>query len=259
MSWARSREGEVCSAQRARYRRLTPALPPSPPDGSDDDRKKSSKSKKKDKVRWWRVADGCAGVCPRVACTLTPPPTPPQKKGKDSPDGGDRDAPTADGRPRGDTNKGGRDEEAELDSIPIAKLGKLEVNALKSALDVSIFGDFGKGDKPSKKGKKGAAPEDATSFPKASTAKTYKVVMDDDDMPGGGADTDKDEPVTKIRDRLADVDLSTPLRDDETMPSAGHRKVADKAMGGAGPGGKGRARVLGGGDAPKEAAPKEKK
>jgi hypothetical protein len=117
-----------------------------------------------------------------------------------------------------------------------------------------------------KKGKKGAGSDDEEK-PK----KRY-IIADDDDMPDGAAGmslslcievkhstcpgvvvaaSDEEKEAAEVADSLANVDLSTPLRDDEHLPTHEHRKVG----GGGGKGrGKGRARVLGGGDAAPAAA-----
>lgn len=77
-------------------------------------------------------------------------------------------------------------------------------------------------------------------------------------MPGGDSDDDKD--VDKSTgDALANIDLSTPLGDDEVLETRKHRAVHDPAaMRETGKKGKGRARVLGGGDAEPSSAKDEK-
>lgn len=76
---------------------------------------------------------------------------------------------------------------------------------------------------------------------------------------GAGADDDEHD-VARTADALASIDISTPLRDDEHLPTHEHRK-ADAGKGGRG---RGRARVLGGpapaaAPAPAAEEPKKKK
>jgi hypothetical protein len=136
---------------------------------------------------------------------------------------------------------GSKDERAGVvdhDADP-ARDDEAKAAALKKKLDVSIFGDFGAkptadakkaGDskKKSKKGKKGDDEDDAPVA--AAASKVYKVA-DDDDMPEGAADDDggRDDGDGGLADALSSIDLSTPLRDDEVLPAAQHRRVNDPA------------------------------
>ena len=149
----------------------------------------------------------------------------------------------------------------DVDSIPIKTLS---VDSLKpNALDVSIFGDFG-----GKKSKAGAADgkkkkkknvDDDDDAPAG--GRSFKIV-DDDDMPEGAVVQTKSSSVNKSFDALANVDLTTPLGEDEVLQTRTHRGVRDPAaLQSVGTKkGKGRARVLGTGDddAPPAPAPEEK-
>ena len=114
--------------------------------------------------------------------------------------------------------------------------------------------DFGKSGEDSKKGKKKSksSKDDAAAAPRAR-------VISDDEMPpatkksskgGKGArdddDDDDDDRKGGIADALSNIDLSTPLGDDEVLPTRAHRSVADPAAARAAGArkGAGRARVL---------------
>jgi Mg-chelatase subunit ChlI len=59
----------------------------------------------------------------------------------------------------------------------------------------------------------------------------------------GAAASDDDADVGRTADKLAEVDLSTPLREDELLPKAEHRRVNDAPAAGITGGGKGRGRA----------------
>jgi len=156
----------------------------------------------------------------------------------------------------------GHSNDLEVDSIPIKTLepGALKVNAL----DVNIFGDFGKkgkaaaiDEKGAKKGKKSKKGEDAP----APAGRNFRI-MSDDEMPEGASAEKASDDLDRSVDALTNVDLTTPLGDDEVLVTRGHRSVGDPAaLRNVGKKGKGRARVLGSGeDAPAAAAePEDKK
>jgi AP-3 complex subunit delta-1 len=141
--------------------------------------------------------------------------------------------------------------------IPIRTLAPGELGGVRAgpALDVSIFGDFAKKEK-SKKGTKGAK--------EAPQGRTFRVASDEDFPVGGGADDEEGE-AKEAKDALSNIDLSTPLGEDERLPERRHRSVQDPAAlraAGSGKKGGGRARVLvgGGGGGEEGAAPaKEEK
>ena len=150
----------------------------------------------------------------------------------------------------------------DVDSIPIKTLS---VDSLKpNALDVSIFGDFGgkkakAGAADGKKKKKKAADDDNDA---PAGGRSFKIV-DDEDMPEGAVSQTKTSSINKSFDALANVDLTTPLGEDEVLQTRTHRGVRDPAaLQSVGTKkGKGRARVLGTGDddaPPSAPAPEEK-
>jgi AP-3 complex subunit delta len=152
---------------------------------------------------------------------------------------------------------GTQSSDIDVDSIPIKTLS---VDSLKpNALDVSIFGDFGGKKKTGsavdgKKKKKKAADDDDDA---PAGGRSFKIV-DDDDMPEGAVAQTKVSSVNKSFDALANVDLTTPLGEDEVLQTRTHRGVRDPAaLQSVGTKkGKGRARVLGAGeDEPATAAP----
>jgi AP-3 complex subunit delta-1 len=154
-----------------------------------------------------------------------------------------------DGRDRTGTD------DIDVDSIPIKELGK---NDLKGSLDISMFGDFGK--KKSGTKKAGKSKRRGSDSEEDKPVARSRVILDDDDMPSGAKASDDEEATDKVVDALASVDLSTPLRDDETLPTRAHRAVAGPA-GGTSTRGKGRARHLAGepSSAPAEEEHKKKK
>lgn len=159
----------------------------------------------------------------------------------------------------------------DVDSIPIKTLapGELgEGGKKKPLLDASIFGDMGGGSSSSKKkgvsssskGKKskGGGDDDAPLG-----AGRPRVISDEDFPKGGKGDDDDDDrggKMSKMADALSNIDLSTPLGDDEVLHAPKHRSVADPAaLRGAGSKKSGgRARVLGGGGAAAPAVEEEK-
>jgi len=191
-----------------------------------------------------------------------------EKKGKKGKDAGKARKAPAGGDPfmikKGSGGGGGGAADDDEDGIPIRTLGAAELGGVKAgALDVSIFGDFAKGGAKAaaggkkKKGKKGAAADEDDEAPAGGARPAFKV-MDDDEGPAGGADDDDAGGVAGAGDALANIDLTTPLGDDEVLPAAKHRSVRDPAAlgGAAAKKSGGRARVL----APaEEEAPKKKK
>jgi len=133
----------------------------------------------------------------------------------------------------------------DIDNIPIKSL---DTGALKpSALDVSIFGDFGKKKKDDGEKKKKKKKKDDSDDDDKPVGRTFRIMSDDDMPEGANGDDDDREDNNKSFDALANVDLSTPLGDNETLPTRQHRAVGDPAaLREEGKKGKGRARVLGG-------------
>jgi len=161
-------------------------------------------------------------------------------------------------------NSRSRSATEDVGDIPIKTLtpGELSGMGRKPLLDASIFGDVGKGSgKSGKSGKKkGKGGEDDTP-----TSRTFRIISDED-FPKGAKNDDDDDMgggMGKVADALSNIDLSTPLGDDEVLHAPKHRSVADPAaLRGASKKGGGRARVLGssdGGVTTKDSSEKGKK
>lgn len=135
------------------------------------------------------------------------------------------------------------DEEDDYDNVPVKQLNVTDLGVKSGGIDVSIFGDFGKSKKKTKKGKKGKSGYDSDE---PAGRKSYRILSDEEDIPDGGASDDDraaSKPANKLADALANIDLSTPLGDDDVIPVRTHR-TADASAGGRASK-KGRSRILG--------------